>query len=130
MIVYDVIDGDLDQEPTPSGRPTFAQTPEVRMFEESALLQCRCTADPTPGLTWTFEGKPILLGTKYKQGISTEGNTHTIFLEVAQLTKKDSGLYKVTAKNSKGEGVANIELNITGTDFKFVNEIFPFSCQR
>lgn len=100
------------------------------MFEESALLECRCTADPLPSLTWTFEGKAIPLGTKYKQGISSEGKTHTIFLEVSQLTKKDSGVYKVTAKNSKGEGVANIELNITGTDFKFVNEIFPFSCQR
>lgn len=123
-------DVDLDQEPTTGGRPTFLQTPQVRMFEESALLQCRCTADPTPGLTWTFEGKPILLGSKYKQGMSSESNIHTIFLEVSQLTKKDTGLYKLTAKNAKGENFANIELNITSTDFKFVDEIFPFSCQR
>jgi hypothetical protein len=52
--------------------------------------------------------------------ILSEGNTHTIFLEVFQITKKDSGLYKVVAKNAKGDGVANIELNIEGIDFKYV----------
>ena len=93
------------------------------MFEESALLECRCTADPVPSFAWTLDGKPIAVGTKYKQGISTDGNTHTIFLEVSQLTKKDSGLYKVTAKNNKGDGSANIELNIGGIEFKFVDKI-------
>jgi hypothetical protein len=114
----------LDQEQGTGGRPTFSQSPQVRMFEESALLECRCTADPIPSFTWTLDGKPIVVGTKYKQGISTEGNTHTIFLEVSQLTKKDSGVYKVTAKNTKGDGSANIELNIEGVEFKFVDEIF------
>jgi len=102
------------------GRPTFTQSPQVRMFEESVLLECRCTADPVPSFTWTFDGKAITVGTKYKQGILTEGNTHTIFLEVSQVTKKDSGIYKVVAKNTKGDGSANIELNIEGIEFKFV----------
>jgi hypothetical protein len=114
----------LDQEQNASGRPTFTQLPQVRMFEESVLLECRCTADPIPSFTWTLDGKPIAVGTKYKQGILTEGNTHTIFLEVSQITKKDSGIYKVTAKNSKGDGAANIELNIEGIEFKFVSKYF------
>ena len=90
------------------------------MFEESALLECRCTADPVPSFTWTLDGKPIAVGNKYRQGILSEGNTHTIFLEVSQLAKADSGAYKVTAKNGKGDGSANIQLNIEGIDFKFV----------
>jgi hypothetical protein len=90
------------------------------MFEESALLECRCTADPVPSFTWTLDGKSIAVGNKYKQGILSEGNTHTIFLEVSQLGKADSGAYKVTAKNVKGDGSANIQLNIEGIDFKFV----------
>lgn len=94
------------------------------MFEESVLLQCRCTADPIPSFTWTLDGKAIVIGNKYRQGILTEGNTHTIFLEVLQVTKKDSGIYKVTAKNNKGDGAANIELNIAGVEFKFV--LIPF----
>jgi hypothetical protein len=116
----------LDQEQGTGGRPTFSQSPQVRMFEESALLECRCTADPVPSFAWTLDGKAIAVGTKYKQGISTEGNTHTIFLEVLQLTKKDSGLYKVIAKNSKGDGSATIELNIADVEFKFVDR-YKFS---
>lgn len=52
--------------------------------------------------------------------ILSEGNTHVIFLEIFQITKKDSGNYKVTAKNVKGDGSANIQLNIEGVDFKSV----------
>ena len=94
------------------------------MFEESILLECRCTADPVPSITWTLDGKAVAAAARYRQGILSEGNTHTIFLEISQLTKKDSGAYKVTAKNAKGDGSANIQLNIEGIDFKFVKKIF------
>ncbi|CAF4342019.1 unnamed protein product, partial [Adineta steineri] len=114
-----------NQEQGSSGRPTFTQAPQVRMFEESVLLECRCTAEPVPSFTWTLDGKPITMGARYKQGILSEGNTHTIFLEIAQLTAKDSGAYKVTAKNVKGDGVANIQLNIEGIDFKLPEGIAP-----
>jgi hypothetical protein len=60
---------DQDQGSAGSGgRPTFAQAPQARMFEESILLECRCTADPVPSFTWTLDGKAITLGNKYKQG--------------------------------------------------------------
>ncbi|CAF4168455.1 unnamed protein product, partial [Adineta steineri] len=107
----------LDKQSS-SGRRTFTQAPQVRMFEESVLLECRCTAEPVPSFTWTLDGKPITMAARYKQRILSEGNTHIIFLEIAQLTAKDSGAYKVTAKNVKGDGVANIQLNIEGIDFK------------
>jgi len=93
------------------------------MFEESILLEGRCTAEPIPSFTWTLDGKAIAVGTKYRQGILSEGNTHTIFLEISQVNSKDSGAYKVTAKNVKGDGSANIQLNIEGVDFKFVEII-------
>ncbi|CAF1142161.1 unnamed protein product [Rotaria sordida] len=107
------------------GRPTFTKPPEVRMFEESVLLECQCTADPVPSFVWTLGGKPIVLGTKYKQGILTEGNTHKIFLEFGQVGQKDSGIYKATAKNAKGDGSASIELNIEGIDFKLPDGLAP-----
>jgi hypothetical protein len=90
------------------------------MFEESILLECRCTADPVPSFTWTLDGKAIAVSAKYRQGILSEGNTHTIFHEIFQITPKDSGTYKATAKNVKGDGSANIQLNIEGIEFKFV----------
>lgn len=115
----------IDQDQGTGGRPTFTQAPQVRMFEESVLLECRCTADPVPSFTWTLDGKAIAASTKYRQGILSEGNTHTIFLEVSQITAKDSGQYKVTAKNAKGDGSANIELNIQGIDFKLPEGLAP-----
>lgn len=90
------------------------------MFEESVLLEGICTADPVPSFTWTLDGKALSVGTKYRQGILSEGTTHRIFLEILQVTAKDSGSYKVTAKNVKGDGSANIQLNIEGVDFKYV----------
>lgn len=93
------------------------------MFEESILLECRCAADPVPSFVWTLDGKNIAVGPKYRQGILSEGTTHTIFLEIFQITAKDSGVYKVTAKNAKGDGSASIQLNIEGIDFKFVCSI-------
>jgi len=95
------------------------------MFEESALLECRCTADPVPSFTWTLGGKAIAASAKYRQGILSEGNTHTIFLEISQIGPKDSGAYKVTAKNVKGDGSANIELNIEGIQFKLPEGLAP-----
>lgn len=104
------------------GRPTFTKEPTVRMFEESALIECQCTADPVPSSLWTVDGRPVTPGTKYKQGVATDGKIHRIFLEISQVSKKDSGLYKVTAKNAKGEGIANIQLNIEGIEFKLVEK--------
>jgi hypothetical protein len=114
----------LDQDQGAGDRPTFTQAPQVRMFEESILLECRCTADPVPSFIWTLEGKAIAASAKYRQGILSEGNTHTIFLEISQIGPKDTGAYKVTAKNAKGDGAANIQLNIEGIQFKFVERIF------
>ncbi|CAF1145362.1 unnamed protein product [Rotaria sordida] len=107
------------------GRPAFSVAPQVRMFEESILLEGLCTADPVPSFTWTLDGKAISAGARYRQGILSEGNTHRIFLEILQLTKKDSGTYKLTAKNAKGDGSATIQLNIEGIDFKIPEGLPP-----
>lgn len=52
--------------------------------------------------------------------IFSEGNVHRVFLEILQWVKKDSGLYKITGKNVKGDGSTAIQLNIEGIDFRFV----------
>jgi hypothetical protein len=48
-------------------------------------------------------------------------------LEIFQVTKKDTGNYKVTAKNVKGDGSTSIQLNIEGVDFKSVAWTFSLS---
>ncbi|CAF4769695.1 unnamed protein product, partial [Rotaria magnacalcarata] len=43
----------------------------------------------------------------------------------AQLTKKDSGTYKLTAKNVKGDSSATIQLNIEGINYKMPDGLAP-----
>lgn len=78
-----------------------------------------------PSFTWTLDGKALATGTKYRQGILSEGNTHKIFLEITQIGPKDSGNYKLTAKNAKGDGSTSIQLNIEGVQFKVPEGIAP-----
>ena len=47
---------------------------------------------------------------------------HKIFLEIFQIAKKDSGVYKLTAKNAKGDGSASVQLNFEEIDFKYVRK--------
>jgi len=114
-----------NQDQTGGGRPTFSQAPRARIFEESILLEAQCTADPAPSFTWTIDGKAITVGTKYRQGIFSEGNVHRVFLEILQWVKKDSGLYKITGKNVKGDGSTAIQLNIEGIDFRMMQGLAP-----
>ena len=115
----------IDQDQGSVGRPTFTIAPSARIFEESILLEGRCTADPVPSFTWTIDGKGLPAGTKYRQGILSEGNIHRIFLEITQIGAKDTGNYKLTAKNAKGDGSTSIQLNIEGVQFKVPDGIAP-----
>ena len=65
-----------------------------------------------PTFTWYLENAVLKNPAKYKQRILSEGKTHTLILEINNLGSKDSGDYKLVAKNSKGEADANIKLNI------------------
>jgi hypothetical protein len=49
---------------------------------------------------------------KYRMQCLSEGKTHTMILEIDNLTMVDSGDYKLKAKNQHGETEANIKLNI------------------
>jgi hypothetical protein len=94
------------------GNPIFIQKPFIRQLEDKIFFECKLTADPVPKFTWYLENSVLKNPTKYKQRILSEGNSHTLILEINNLGSKDSGDYKVVAKNSKGEADANIKLNI------------------
>ena len=81
-------------------------------MEDKIFFECKLTADPVPNFTWYLENSVLKNPAKYKQRILSEGKTHTLILEINTLGSKDSGDYKLVAKNSKGEADANIKLNI------------------
>ena len=96
------------------------------------------TADPVPTFTWYLENSAIKNPAKYKQRILSEGKTHTLILEINNLVAKDSGDYKLVAKNSRGEAEANIKLNIDSRksdrwlfkSYLKANECFQFNYCR
>lgn len=94
------------------GAPVFIQKPFIRQLEDKILFECKLTADPIPSFQWLFHNSPLRKSAKFGQKILTEGNTHTLILEIDHLTAGDSGDYKVIAKNQHGEADAIIKLNI------------------
>lgn len=95
-----------------AGKPVFIQKPFIRQLEDKILFECKLTSDPVPTFTWFFDGAQLKNPAKYKQRILSEGKTHTLILEINSLVGKDSGDYKVVAKNQHGEAESNIKLNI------------------
>ncbi len=95
-----------------SGAPRFLQAPFIRQLEDKIFFECKLSADPLPTFTWFLGSAQLKNPAKYKSRIMSEGNTHTLILEINSLISKDSGDYKVVAKNQHGEADANIKLNI------------------
>jgi hypothetical protein len=88
------------------------EKPFIRQLDDKIFFECRLSADPVPTFQWFFEGVALKNPAKYKSRILSEGKTHTLILEINQLVGKDSGDYKLVAKNTHGEADANIKLNI------------------
>ena len=112
-------------------KPTFTQKPFIRQLEDKVFFECKLSADPLPSIVWELDGKVLTNTTKYKQRfdiksalmmvhilififyrILSESISDTVILEIWNVNAKDSGDYKVIAKNLHGEGHANIKLNI------------------
>ncbi len=95
-----------------AGAPVFIQNPFIRQLEDKILFECKLTADPKPSFVWYFHNSPLSNSGKYRMQCLSEGKTHTMILEIDNLTMVDSGDYKLKAKNQHGETEANIKLNI------------------
>ncbi len=67
-------------------------------------------ADPKPTITWYLGDKVVKEDTRHKYALITDKHTHLASLQIMRVTASDAGVYKLIAKNSKGEGVANISL--------------------
>lgn len=104
-------DSDETSSSSSSGRPVFVQKPFIRQLEDKIFFECKLTAEPLPNFIWYLDNSVLNNSAKYKRRILSEGATHTIILEINNLTDRDSGDYKVVAKNSHGEADANIKLN-------------------
>ncbi|XP_021346443.1 twitchin-like isoform X8 [Mizuhopecten yessoensis] len=102
-------------KPKPAGTaPTFTDKPVVNQENKNLSIECNCTANPKPIVTWFKDGRIITQNFRYKMRTTNKGDEHQLFLDVMSFTAKDSGQYKVTAKNDHGEGNATVTVNLEG----------------
>lgn len=74
------------------------------------------TAEPKPSITWMRDSQPISFapGSRLVPHIFSEGASHTITLEISQVSMADAGEYRAVAKNELGEATATLTLNFEG----------------
>ena len=94
----------------------FLQKPAIRQVGDKIVLECKLTADPKPLVSWILNNQPISFGpgSRLTSKLWSEGSTHTLTLEIAQVSMSDAGEYKAYAKNDLGEATATITLNFEG----------------
>ena len=90
-------------------KPEFNQTDTNAAFlnNTQGILRCQSNAIPRANYTWTKNGIPITLGTKYEV-INGE------ILVINRMTEEDKGVYKCIAENvfGKDEKVINVTIGM------------------
>lgn len=66
--------------------------------------------EPPPTCKWSFAGKDL----EPSDSIKIENPEYMSHLQVLRTTRKQSGVYKLTATNTSGEDVAEVTVNILG----------------
>jgi hypothetical protein len=108
-----------------SGKPIFTDKPKIRHLDEKVLFECHLTSDPAPQISWEFNKTSLKDSSKVKTRIQSNGSSHVLFLEIANVTASDSGAYICTARNSHGESTCTINLQIESETRPPSTGIFP-----
>ncbi|GFS70115.1 ig-like domain-containing protein [Nephila pilipes] len=97
--------------------PTFIQKPKLREDDEEDIIifECVVLAYPKPDVAWFFENKKIKKTAKLKPEIKELGsNRYYIALKLHDPEDDDSGLYRLTVTNKKGDAAGSIKANFRG----------------
>ncbi|XP_076450378.1 myotilin-like [Babylonia areolata] len=110
-------------------RPVFVQKPAIRQVGDKIVLECRLSGDPRPAVSWLLNNQPIASGpgSRLTPRLVSEGATHVLTLEIAQVSAGDAGEYRAYAKNELGEATATITLNFEVTGLMSVPDAFVVS---
>ena len=85
------------------------------MIGQSATIECLIEGEPSPTLTWYFNGAALSSGEGYS--ISTSGMSFS--LRIMDLEVRDEGVYTCTAVNFLGNDSASASLNVLSKLFKW-----------
>ena len=83
---------------------------------QSATFSCNISAEPTPTVTWEFNGTEIVDGSKYNIMITSDVTATT--LTVSNLMVNDTGTYACHVENVHGNENSSADLTVQS---KFYN---------
>ncbi|XP_075215546.1 obscurin isoform X5 [Lycorma delicatula] len=81
-----------------------------------AKMEVKVTGYPKPELTWSLNGKPLVVDGKHIKIVPGPDGSECLVID--KTTPKDAGEYSVTAKNSQGEVTTKAPLNVTSKNRK------------
>jgi predicted phage tail protein len=74
----------------------------------TAKLDVEVSGEPPPKITWSFAGKPVENDTNIK----IENPDYESHIQMKNMTRAQSGKYKITAQNDSGKDEAEVEINV------------------
>ena len=92
--------------------PTFAARPRTAVVDEGATveIECRLVAVPEPDISWSFNGKDLQETDRITWKKISDVHMYHHIVRISDVTKEDSGTYKIYAKNREGEAETFISL--------------------
>ena len=104
-----------DEAPLPvdGAKPTFTEKPVIKQSDDCSQItfDCRLVADPNPSIEWFHNGNKLKEDSRHKYTLISDKHNQLASLTIVDVCGKDSGEYKVVAKNKHGDGYATINLN-------------------
>lgn len=74
---------------------------------KTIALECVVSGEPEPDIDWTFEGKIVKEGGRFKYFFD---DNDVVGLEIKRVTADDEGFYECIAKNASGKATSKCEL--------------------
>lgn len=114
--------------------PTFMQKPKLRQDEDEDIIffECVVAAYPKPEVVWYFNDKVIAQSKRLIPQVKELSATRFyIGLKIIEPEDDDTGLYKISVTNAKGNAIGSIFANFKGEDdsnfyFTFLAPFFSF----
>lgn len=108
--------------------PTFIQKPKLRQEQDGDIIifECVVAAFPKPDVVWYFN-ENIIKKTKriVPQINELSSSRFYIALKITEPEDDDSGTYKITVTNRKGDAIGSIFANFKGEKRIFL--IIPYN---
>lgn len=94
--------------------PTFAARPRTAIVDEGATveLECRLVAVPEPEISWSFNDKALEETDRITWKKISDVHMYHHVVRISEVTKEDTGTYKIFAKNREGVAETFISLRV------------------